>query len=185
MSSAALPEAPTATPVTTENRLKGVLYALIAPVLGVIAWLILWQFGFLAAAVAWLIAALTIYFYRLGAGAVSRRSVPAIIGIIAFGVVAAFLSGMVYDALPSYLEEIGGTATGALLSLDFWLFFGINLLYPELWTSYLLDILISVAFAVLGSYGTIKQLLHETKAPAPQTTAAEPASEQPATKPAP
>ena len=78
---------------------RGLALALLAIPAGVTAWVLLWQFGFIASVVAWGIAAGAAWLYRIGASQdVTKAAAPYIITIILLGVILAFLGGIVSDA---------------------------------------------------------------------------------------
>lgn len=150
------------------NPARGKLFTLVVPMAAVALWVLLWQFGFIASVVAWLIAAATVKLYRQGAGGVQRTDAGWIVGMIVFSLVLAILSGMASDALAYYISESGGTVASNLLAWDFWDFFLANLMTAELWSSYAVDIAIAVAFCALGAYTDVRQLL---AGPAPRKAA--------------
>lgn len=123
---------------------RGVVAALLIIPVGVVAWTLLWQFGFIASVVAWGIAAGALWLYSFGAKSeVTKEIVPYLVGIILLGVVLAFLGGMASDAWSAYTSaEIGGE--GGMFSGDFISFFAANLGSAELWQSYAVDIAIAL-----------------------------------------
>src|SRR4051812_5477601 len=106
--------------IVSTDPARGRLFTLPVPVLGAILWAIIWHFGFIASAVAWVIAAATIRLYRKGAGGITRSDVPWIVGVIIFSIALAFVSGMAGDAIGAYVEQTksGGTLS-SLTSADF------------------------------------------------------------------
>jgi len=133
---------------------RGLALSLLVIPAGILAWVFLWQFGFIASIVAWGIAAGALWLYKVGAGEkVTRPVVPYIIGVIAVAVILAFLSGMVSDAWTAYTTELEGKE--GFFSADFWGLFGDNITRIELWQDYTVDLLISLAFTALGAGGTI------------------------------
>lgn len=147
------------------NYMKGFVYALGAVVLGIIAWVILWRFGYIASIVALGIAAGAVWLYQKGSGSdVDKKGAMIIISLIIASLVLAFLTGMVSDAWDAYTSpDVKGT--GSLLSGDFWSFFTSNLGSGELWSVYLPDIGISILFGALGCFSIIKDLLAKQKHP--------------------
>ena len=77
------------------------------------------------------------------------------------------MGGVVSDGWYAWRNEFDETA--GFFSADFWSFMGANLFNGELWGSYVIDIVLAVAFAALGAGGLIKDLL----APAPKSAPAE------------
>jgi hypothetical protein len=142
-----------------ENFKRGILFALAAPIPGIALWVLLWNWGFMASIVAFAIAWLTVKLYTIGARAeVSRKAIPYVIGIAIVGTILAFMGGYVSDGLEYYAAELKVSESSALFTADFWDFVSANLTNGELWASYRTDILIAIAFAALGMYGTIKDL---------------------------
>jgi hypothetical protein len=145
--------------VTKAQRQKGLLLALLAIPAGVVAWDILWSFGFIAALVAFGISWAAIKLYVLGAGSQPDKSAAKVLlGIVVVAVVLSFVSGMAMDAQMVYSDTKHVSAVQAFTSADFWSFFVANLGYADVWGQYTTDILISLVFAVLGAYGTIRDL---------------------------
>jgi hypothetical protein len=157
-------------PAKPENRLRGAMFALLAPLVGSVLWVILWRWGFIASLVAYLITFLTIKLYIKGAGTLSRKSLPIVLGIAVGGVALAFVCGVASDALAFYAEQAHVGQWAALSYADFWSFLQSNLIRGEIWSSYTNDLLIAVAFAALGMYGTVKELLLNTAAPVKQAS---------------
>lgn len=135
---------------------KGLAVAALVIPVGIAAWVFLWQYGFIASVVAWGIAAGAVWLYKKASqGEVTRAVAPYLLGLILLGVILAFLGGMVSDAWAAY-RELGGTE--GFFSGEFSTFVTDNMASAELWQSYTVDILISLAFAVLGAGGIILDL---------------------------
>lgn len=154
---------------TTQSQnlsVRGLLFASAVIPLGVIAWLILWQYGFIASVIAWGIAFGAVWLYNFGSRAeVTRKAVPYVLAIIVLGVLAAFASGMIYDLWGFYKGDGGGQG---FFSEEFLTGVWSNLTYWEFLSSYTVDFLISIAFAALGASGVVYGLF---KQPAPKSTA--------------
>jgi hypothetical protein len=146
------------------NR-KGLLLALLAIPIGIVLWVILWNFGFIASIVSFAIAWLAVYFYKLGSKQnVSRKAAPYLLAIVLVGVALAFLSGIALDALRAYIQDTDLSDLDALFMADYWAFFFENLFTNgELWSIYAVDLVISVAFGILGCFGIIKSLFSSNK----------------------
>lgn len=139
---------------TTVNSGRGKLLSLLVIPLGIAAWLFLWQFGFIASVVAWGIAWGAVWLYSYGSGEeVNRAVAPYIVGVIVFGVVASFLSGMLSDLWYAYTTEMNGTQ--GFFSAEFLGMAWENLIWWDFVSSYIIDMLISLAFAALGAGGII------------------------------
>lgn len=139
---------------------QGLLLSLLVIPIGIFLWVVLWSFGFMASFVSFAIAWLAIYLYTLGAKKeVTRRAAPYILTVIVAGIVLAFLGGMASDAVLFYVDGTDMSQWSAILSVDYWMFFVENLLSNgELWSSYFVDILIALAFGLLGCFSIVKDL---------------------------
>jgi len=145
-------------PATPTHPRKGLLFATAVIPLGIAAWLLLWEFGFIASVVAWGIAAGAVWLYRYGAKSdVTKATLPWLLAIIIVAVIAAFVSGMVSDLWHLYVNEIKGT--GALLGSEFLSLAWDNLTYWDFVAQYTSDLLISIAFTALGAGGIVYGLL--------------------------
>jgi hypothetical protein len=146
------------------NR-KGLMLAILAIPVGIVLWVILWNFGFIASIVSFAIAWLAVYLYKLGAKKeVGRRAAPYLLAIVLLGIVLAFLSGVALDALKFYVEGTDLSELDALFTADYWSFFFANILTNgELWSSYAVDIIISIVFGVLGCFSIVKSLFSTNK----------------------
>lgn len=138
----------------------GLLLALLSIPTGIVLWIILWNFGFMASFVSFVIAWLAVYLYTLGSKKeVSKRTAPYLLAIILVGIVLSFIGGMALDAVKFYVEGSDVGLMQAILTTDFWLFFADNLFSNgELWSSYVVDIIIALVFGVLGCFGIVKYL---------------------------
>ena len=108
----------------SENVPRGTLMALLIIPAGIIAWVILWQFGLIASIVALGIAIGALWLYRFGSGGrISRvgRDPRHVITIVAL--LLAFLAGLVADVLPLYASQRNIDFVSALTSGEFWTFF--------------------------------------------------------------
>jgi hypothetical protein len=141
------------------NR-KGLSLALLSIPVGIVLWVILWNFGFIASIVSFAIAWLAVYLYKLGAKKeVGRRAAPYLLAIVLVGIILAFLSGVALDALKFYVEGTDLSELDALFTADYWSFFFANILTNgELWSSYAVDIIVSIAFGILGCFSIFRSL---------------------------
>ncbi len=142
---------------------KGLMFALAVIPLGVLAWLFLWQYGFIASVVAWGIASGAIWLYQYGSEVeVTRTTMPWLLSIIFLGILAAFLSGIISDLWSGYTTDLGGEQ--GFLSGEFWTLVWYNITYPDFISHYVPDLLISLAFAALGAGGIVYEIFKETPA---------------------
>lgn len=149
-------------PIQKHNVVRGRLLALLVIPVGVALWILLWSWGFMSALVAFAIAYGAIWLFKLGAKTQpSRTDVYYLLAVIAVGVVAAFLGGMISDAWNVWSTEV---ASGAeFFGVDFWSFVGQNITNGDLWKSYMTDILIAIVFAALGAGVLVKDLLQANR----------------------
>lgn len=139
---------------------KGLLFALAVIPLSILAWLFLWQFGFIASVVAWGAAAGAVWFYKTGSkGEVTKPVLPWLLLIILVSILAAFLSGVIADLWNGYTTELKGTQ--GFWSGEFWTLVWNNITYPDFISQYIPDFLISLAFAALGAGGVVYGLLKQ------------------------
>lgn len=144
---------------TPAQRKNGLLLALLAIPFGIIAGDILWAFGFIASIVSYGIAWSAIKLYTKGAGAApDKTAAKALLGIILVGIVLSFLGGMAMDTQLAYSDETHASAIQAFTSLDFWNFYFSNFPHAEMWGGYFGDIILTVIFAALGCYSTVRDL---------------------------
>jgi hypothetical protein len=148
-------------PQPAERVTLGVVLSLGAVAIGIALWVLLWSKGFMASFVPFIMAVLAVKFYQKGAGFISRSSSIYLMVLIVVGTILAFLSGMASDMLTYYLAEVRPQPTlAALASRDFWDMFTYNIFTNgALWGTYMTDVLIAVAFAGLGIYSVMKDLL--------------------------
>lgn len=147
---------------------RGILLSLFAIPAGMVLWVVLWRFNFIASFVSFAIAWLTIRLYMIGAKThITKDVAPYVLGVVILGVVLAFLSGMVSDAADFYIKDTAMNQWGAIVTTDFWAYFTDNILHNgDLWSSYVMDIAIAIAFAFLGCSSIIKDLFRPKKSEA-------------------
>ena len=108
----------------SENVPRGTLMALLIIPAGIIAWVILWQFGLIASIVAFGIAIGALWLYRFGSGGrISRTGAMRITIITVVALLLSFLAGLVADVLPMYANQRNIDFVTALTSSEFWTFF--------------------------------------------------------------
>lgn len=142
-------------------RRKGIMLALLSIPAGIIAWDILWSGGFIASVVAFGIAYLSVKLFTRAAGeGPDAQAAKPLIAIILAGVVLSFISGIVMDIDKFYIADTAMGAWQALGTSDFWRVVWVNLTQNgAMWGQYTKDILITLVFAALGSYGIIRRLV--------------------------
>jgi hypothetical protein len=165
-------------PVVHEAR--GALVALIIIPIGVVAWGILWNFGFIASIVGFVVAFGAMFLYRLGAGGlVTRLGAALITAITLVTLVLAFFGGMVLDGLKGFSDVTGRAQLSLFFSPQFWDGFFEILNQPGVIGSYAGDFGLALLFGVLGCFGVIRGAFRTASAVAtpagevvPQTSAA-------------
>ncbi len=144
------------------NYLKGALFSLGGPVVGTILWVIVWEMGFIASLVSFVMAWLTVWLYKKGAGSLDRKALYIILPVILFGVVLSLFASFVADAVNFLMSDTlkGVGAMTILKSSEFWAYIKDNLFHnADLLGSYKGDVFFSVVLAALGAYGTVKEVL--------------------------
>lgn len=140
------------------NTKKGLLLASIVAPVGIAAWVILWQMGFIASIVAFGVAYGAVWLYKKGSGDDKvQKAVLPLLAIILVTVILAFLAGVVSDGWYAYTTKFEGTES--FWSAEFWGFIGDNFANADLWSQYVGDIVISIAFAALGAGSIVMELV--------------------------
>jgi len=149
----------------SENVQRGVIFALIALPLGVIAWDILWGFGFVASIVSFGVAYLAARLYRFGSGGrVTRPGAIAIAAITIGTLIIAFISGFAVDLVGEYSRITGASIPESLVSPRFWSIVFAAMAAPRS----LISLLLAAAFGALGCFGILRGAFRQSAAqPAP------------------
>lgn len=144
-----------------EDHVRGTLFALAVVPLGIIAWMILWKFGWITSLVTFGAAALAARLYVLGTGGtLSRKGVWAVSAITAVTALLAFLGGMWLDAA----DYIGGSPLAMVLDPEPWDLIGYNLATnPDFVKGYAGDFFMALLFGALGCFFTLRSLFAATK----------------------
>ena len=156
---------PPATPASLppENVQRGTLMALLIIPAGIIAWVILWGFGFIASLVAFGIAIGALWLYRVGSGGrISRTGAVRVTLVTVVALVLAFVGGLVSDVLPMYANQRNLDFVSALTSGDFWSFFG-NAVGNN-FGDVAVPFVIALAFGALGSFSVLRTAFRQTRA---------------------
>jgi hypothetical protein len=165
-----------------ENVLRGSLFALIALPLGVLVWLLIWSFGFIASIVAFGVAIAAAFFYRVGAGGrISKLGGWIVTAVTVVTLVVAWFAGLALDVVRyisdesgvSWLEALNGPYFAELYALV------IRDPYGDLITS----AIATIAFGALGSFSVLRSIFKQAKleAEVPIAPAATPAGFEPIT----
>ena len=86
----------------TEDVAKGLLLALAAIPVGAVVTVLLWKAGYVASISAFVLAALAVWLYRKGAGAVGRAGFVVVAGVVVVGLLASMTAIVVTDAMDFY-----------------------------------------------------------------------------------
>ena len=151
---------PTGPDAPPENVQRGIAFAFITLPLGVIAWDILWSFGFIASIVALGIAWLALRLYRIGSGGSISR--PGAIGVTAITIgtlVIAFISGYAVDVVGIYSGERGMSIPEALVSPGFWGAVFASMATGGTFVSFVL----AAVFGLLGCFGILRTTFVQTR----------------------
>jgi len=144
----------------SENLQRGVIFALIALPVGVIAWDILWSFGFVASIVALAVAYVAVRLYRFGSGGRVSRNGAIAVAIITIGtLIIAFISGFAVDRLGEYSRISGQSIPESLVSSRFWGIVFADMTSPDS----LPTLLLAAAFGALGCFGTLRAAFLQTR----------------------
>jgi len=145
-----------------EDVVRGAVYALAAVPVGIAAWLVLWNMGWMASIVAFIAAALAARLYVMGTGGViSRRGAWVAVAITAVTVLLSFWGGMLVDAA-KYLG--GGSPLLMLADAQTWDLLLFNLsTNRELVDGYGGDFLVALLFSGLGCFFTLRRLFAQTR----------------------
>ncbi len=105
----------------TERVLPGLLLSLVAIPVGVVLWVIIWNFGFVSALVGFAIAGLAVFLYKKGSG--GPIGLAGIVGVVIITLVALMLS-FVAGLASDYSRMQGLNLLSALGNSEFWSDFG-------------------------------------------------------------
>ncbi len=165
---------PSPSSLPSENVQRGVILALVALPLGVVAWDVLWGFGFVASIVSFGIAYLAARLYRFGSGGrVSRSGAIAIATITIGTLIIAFISGFAVELVGEYSRITGASIPESLVSSRFWTIVFAAMTAPQS----LISLLLAAAFGALGCFGILRGAFRQSAAQA--GVGAEPAATVP------
>ncbi len=144
-----------------EDIRRGTLFTLIVIPVGIALWLLLWNVGIVASIVSFLIAWGAGTLYRFGARRItSTAGVWRVVVIVVVTVVAALIAGYAWDILGVYRSQGGIEFSDAIVMPEFWqdtfhwMFDGSNAF----------QLIISIAFAALGCFRTLRGLIRTARA---------------------
>lgn len=154
----------------SENVQRGTLMTLLIIPAGIIAWVILWQFGLVASIVAFGVAIGALWLYRFGSGGrISRTGAIRVTIITIATLLLSFLAGLVADVVPLYASQRNIDIVSALTSSEFWTFF--NHALANNIGNVAVPLILALAFGVLGCFSVLRAAFVQTRAAdAPLTT---------------
>jgi hypothetical protein len=156
---------PNAVTPPPENVPRGTLFALVVLPLGIVAWVILWSWGFIASIVAFGVAYGVARLYTIGSGGrISRGGAIRVAVITIVTLALAIFAGLVWDVILQYMQVTQSNFVDAFFSPVFWRAFNTVYTQPGAISSILPSLLISVGFAVLGCYRVIRNAFRATSA---------------------
>ena len=165
---------PSPSSLPPENVQRGVIFALIALPAGVVAWDVLWSFGFVASIVAFGVASLAVRLSRFGSGGRATRSGAFASAAMTIGtLVVAFVSGFAVDVVGLYSQQFGTSIPESLVAPRFWSIVFAAMTSPQA----LPTLLLAALFGALGCFGTLRSAFLQTRAqPVAAAPTADPAA---------
>jgi hypothetical protein len=160
-----LPDQPAA-PIEDVNR--GTVVALLTIPAGIIVWTLIWSIGFVASIVAFGVAVLASFLYRLGSGGViSRAGAVRITAITLVTVVLSIIAGLMADVAIAIGNIANISPIEALTHPGFGDLFGLYLSSGD--GGLYFSLAIAVLFGVLGCFGVLRGAFRATAPAQPQT----------------
>ena len=151
---------PVTVPEAPERVGRGLLFASLGVLAGVVLTVVIWRLGFVASLTSLLLAVGAGWLYVKGAGAPPRKGLVPLLLLIVAGVVVALLGAVASDIWVAYLDAFPDADTAELLqAVQFYLFDG------EIWSDSGLvrSVIMFVLFAALGMFSIFRQLLSGRK----------------------
>lgn len=146
--------------IPREDIGRGTLFALAALPIGVVLWMVIWNFGWMTSLVTYAAAFMAAKFYVTGAGALSRKGVWVVAVVTAVTALVSFLGGVWLDAV----KFLGREPLAMVMNSEPWALIADNLAYnPDFIGGYMGDFLLALLFGALGCFFTLRQLFAATK----------------------
>jgi len=139
--------------VPPEDVLRGLSFAFLGVIGGVVLTVVVWRLGFVASITSLVLSAGATLLYAKGAGAPPKRGIVPLIVMIVLGVVIAFFGVIASDAWVAY-DDAHGLVASPRMS-----FIWDNIFRGEVIRSYGKDMVWFGLFGVLGIYGTLRRLI--------------------------
>lgn len=171
MTNAAQPTAP------IEDVNRGTVLALLAIPAGIIAFVIIWNFGFIASIVSLGVAYLAMFLYQRGSGGTIGRAGAvrvAIITIVTVGL--SIFAGIVSSVAIGFGEVAGISPFAAVADPQFGTIFSATMADSEVQGELAKSVLIALAFGALGCFGVLRAAFRATAAPQSPPVGETPAS---------
>ncbi|MFN4001811.1 hypothetical protein [Microcella sp.] len=171
------PSTPAPSPAP-ERVLRGTLLALLVVPVGTALWVVIWNLGYVAAIVAFLVALGAALLYRLGSGGtVSRLGAAIVTGIVVLTVLVSFYAGMVSDYANFVATELGIGPFDAIAQPLFWSSFHADL--PLVIEAYLPDFGLALLFGALGAFSVLRNAFRSAQPATPPAASPAAAEDQP------
>jgi len=136
---------------------RGTVFALVAVPAGIIAYVALYEVGFIASVVAFGVAWLATLLYRYGSGQEVNRTGAVRVAIITLAtIVAAIAAGIIWDVAGLVADDYSTSPFTELTSPDFWPYLVYDLSDWEYFRQYIPDILIGLLFGIIGCFSTLR-----------------------------
>ena len=148
-------------PAPPERVGRGILFSVLAVVLGAALAGAVYQLGFIASITSWLMAFAAVWLYVKGAGAPPRAGIVPLIIVIVVGVAISLFTMLGVSLYSAIANDYPDAAFGEIMPVV-----ADNLLYGPVRQAFATDALISVAFAALGTFTTLRQLRRNAAADA-------------------
>lgn len=157
---------PASPPTPVEDVNRGTVVALITIPLGVIVFVIVWSFGFIASIISLGVAYLAMFLYQRGSGGVMGRSGAIRVTIITLVTLAlSVVGGLIADVAIGVGQVTGVGPVEALGNPGFGTIFSTYV--SSMNGQMLLSIGLAVLFGVIGCFGILRQAFRSTAAPTP------------------
>ena len=168
-----------------ENIARGTVFALIALPLGVLAWLLIWSFGFVASIVAFAVAVAAAFFYRVGSGGRIGKLGGWLVTIVTVVTLAvAWFAGLALDVVRFISDNSGVSWINAFTGPYFSEFYALVLEDSE--GDLVGSALLTILFGALGAFSVLRSVFRQAKADAAVPMATPPGFEPyPGTQPEP
>lgn len=153
-------ESPTPVP-PRENVLRGALVSLIVIPVGIAAWVLIWNFGYIAAIVAFGVALLALWLYRIGARGFSFKGAIVVTLVTAVTLLLAFVAGIISDTVNAVADAVGAGWVEVITAASFWEFF--VEVFPEAVSLYSTEFLAAMGLGALGCFAVLRSAFSSAK----------------------